>query len=593
MVGPAYQKVKKPLSRQSKGRLRLGLGLMLAMLMLITGKLVFVQGFDVGNNAEAAQAQRTTVQTLPATRGQIVDINGKVMAQTVMRYNIVVDQANYAAAVDQVKRIGAKDINTLQTQWAQDLSRLLSIDTNTIQQSLEGTLRYKVIAKDVTPAVESQVAAVKVPGVSSEAVPKREYPMGQVGGNIVGFINQDGSGSGLEYTQSKLLQGTDGSRTFQRGADGILIPGAPSQLTPAKDGQTVRTTINSDLQYYAQQVISDQVRKQKAEWGNVIVVNAKTGDIVVMAEDSTVDPNDPGAASAAARQSRSVTDAIEPGSTEKALTSAALIQEGITTPSSRYVIPPTYTIDGQTFSDELSHGTINRTFAGIIGESLNTGTTMVGSKMTPQQRYDWLRKFGVGSKTGIPLTGESPGILATPDNWDDRTQFTVLFGQGVSQTPLQTAMIFQTLANNGVRMAPRLVDAYIDPDGTEHKTPGAQATNVVSPNTAQQVRDILEGVVTMNHYNDVEVPGYRIGGKTGTAETFSSDGKLTGITASFAGMAPMEDPQYVVLVTVQHPQGSVLGISEGPVFNQVMGQVLQTYSVPPSTTPAVRPPQSF
>ncbi|WP_179389054.1 peptidoglycan D,D-transpeptidase FtsI family protein [Psychromicrobium silvestre] len=567
---------------------------MMALLLIISGKLILVQGLDIGGYAEAANAQLTQTQTLAASRGEIVDANGKVLAQSIVRYDIVVDQLNNVGASD-FKRLSA-DGKTLETvtrdTGIDELANALGIDSMQVRKLVTGTSHYNVVAKSVTPELEAKIAELRIPGIASQAVSKRVYPMGQVAGNVVGFMGANGGGSGIEQTLNDQLTGTDGSRTYQMGKDGIVIPSAPTTIKPAVNGQTVKLTINSDLQYYAQQAIANQVKAQGADWGNIVVVQVKTGNIIAMAEDTTVDPNNPGATTPDDRGSRIVTNAIEPGSTEKTVTAAAAIQEGKITPESHLVIPPTYTIDGQTFQDAETHGTINMTFSGVIAESLNTGTVMVGSKLTPQQRYDYLSKFGIGKKTGIPLPGESAGILATPDKWDGRQQYTVLFGQGVAQTPLQTAMIYQAIANNGVQLPPRLIDSYTDANGVETKTPQAAGTEVVSPQTAQQVKGMLEGVVTAAHYNDINVPGYRVGGKTGTAESPTAGG-FSGYTASFVGMAPMEDPQYVVLVTVQHPKGNIFGITQGPLFNSVMGQVLQTYQVPPSTTPAYKPKQTF
>ncbi|WP_394941069.1 peptidoglycan D,D-transpeptidase FtsI family protein [Psychromicrobium sp. YIM B11713] len=591
--------MKTPSTKQSKislkarRRLRVGVGLLLALLLIVSGKLVLVQGLDLGGYAEAAVNQLTQTQKLASSRGEIVDANGKVLAQSIVRYDIVVDQVNNTKGLT-YKRVGAdgKVAEVTRDTGISELASALGMDVEQVRKLVTGTARYNVVAKSVTPELEDKIAALRVPGIASQPISKRVYPLGQVAGNIVGFMGPDGGGSGLEQTMNDQLSGKDGSRTFQMGRDGIVIPGAPTTVTPAVNGKTIKLTINADLQYYAQQAIANQVKQQRAEWGNIVIVQVKTGNIIAMAENATVDPNNPGATPAADRGSRIVTNAIEPGSTEKSVTAAAVIQEGKATPQTHLTIPPTYTIDGQTFSDAEDHGTINMTLSGVLAESLNTGTVMIGSKLSPQQRYDYLQKFGVGSKTGIPLPGESAGILATPDKWDGRQQYTVLFGQGVAQTPLQTAMAYQAIANDGVRLQPRLIDSYTDANGVETKTPQAPGTEVISPSTAQQVKGMLEGVVTAAHYNDISVPGYRVGGKTGTAESPSAGG-FSGYTASFVGMAPMENPEYVVLVTVQHPQGNIYGVTQGPVFNSVMGQVLQTYQVPPSTTPPFKPQTTF
>jgi cell division protein FtsI (penicillin-binding protein 3) len=587
-----------PGSGKSAGRrLRWALAFLLALLMIITGKLFFVQGLDVGGLAQAAVNQRTVVQALPATRGEILDANGKVLAQSIIRYDITASPKNNTAANTFMRKNDStnKLDEVTRDQGIRELAGVLGLNEADVRKSVTGDGDFAYVAKGVTPTVESKVMDLGLPGIYAQPTSQRTYPMGAVGGSIVGFLGSDGQAlAGIEQTMDSKLKGTDGSRTYQRGANGIVIPTAPDEVKPAVNGESVKLTINSDIQYYAQQAISNQVKKFNAQWGNIVVVGVKTGRIIAMAEDTTVDPNDPGATPAGDRGARSVTGAIEPGSTEKTVTAAGAIQEGKISPLSHVLVPPTYTVNGQTFQDAFTHGYQQRTFAGIIGDSMNTGTVMVGEQLSRQQRYDYLHNFGIGQKTGIPLPGENSGILAQPDQWDGRQEYTVLFGQGVSQTPLQTAMIYQTIANNGVRLKPQLIDSYVDPDGTDHKVAQQPGSEVVTPQTAQQVKDILESVVTAADAKDVKVPGYRVGGKTGTAEAPKDDGTgFSGYTASFVGMAPMEDPQYVVLVTVQRPQGNIYGISQAPVFNSVMGQVLHTYNVPPSTTPSVALAQMY
>ena len=390
-----------------------------------------------------------------------------------------------------------------------------------------------------------------------------------------------------------MLTGEDGERVYEIGADGLRIPVATDRLTPAKDGRSVRLTINSDLQYFAQQAIQTQVQNLGAQWGNVIVMDAKNGNILAMAESSSVDPNDPGRSEAKDRGARSVTAAYEPGSVEKTLTLAALIEEGKASPLSKYTIPPSYTIDGQTFSDSFSHGTEERTLAGILGYSMNTGTVMAGKELSREQRYDWLTKFGVGQPVSVGLPGENTGILAGPDAWDDRQQYTILFGQGVTQTTLHTVRAYQSIANGGLMLQPRLIDAYLGEGGAEERPASAEPTRVISPSTAQQVKDMLESAVTEGHVKEAGIDGYRVGAKTGTSEAPREDGipGYDGFTASLVGMAPMEDPRFVVAVVVQRPKGDIYGITNGPVFKSVLAQALRLYNVPPSTGEPVRLPQ--
>ena len=364
------------------------------------------------------------------------------------------------------------------------------------------------------------MSKLQIPGIVSEGTSKRVYPNGSVAGGIVGFLKDGTTGqAGLEQTQDGILKGTDGKRVFEIGADGLRIPVGVDQLTPAVNGKDVKLTLNSDLQYFSQQAIQSQKDKLGAEWGVIVVSDVKTGNIIAMADTDAPDPNDPGKVAAQDRGVRAVTAAYEPGSVEKMITAAAVIQEGKAKPLDAFTIPPTYTVDGQTFSDAFEHGTEQRTLAGIVGFSMNTGTVMVGQRLSKDQRYGWLRKFGIGEAPDIGLPAESKGILTPADQWDGRQQYTVLFGQGVAQSTLQTVRAYQSIANNGVMLQPRLIDSYIDPDGTEEKVPAKDPQQVVSKDTAKQVRDILESAVTEGEIKEAAIDGYRVGAKTGTSES--------------------------------------------------------------------------
>jgi cell division protein FtsI (penicillin-binding protein 3) len=322
-------------------------------------------------------------------------------------------------------------------------------------------------------------------------------------------------------------------------------------------------------------------------------MDAKTGNLIAMADTNAPDPNDPGKVDAKDRGVRAVTAAYEPGSVEKMITAAALIEEGKSSPLEKFTIPPSYVVDGQEFTDSFPHGTEDRTLAGILGWSMNTGTVMAGQRLTKQERYDWLQRFGIGEAPAIGLPAEARGILAKPEQWDDRQQYTVLFGQGVSQSTLQTVRAYQSIANNGIMLQPRLIDSYLTPEGVEEKNPPQEPRQVVSSETARQVRDILESAVTEGQIKEAGIDGYRVGAKTGTSQAPREDGLpgFDGFTASMVGMAPMDDPRFIVEVVVQRPKGDIYGITNGPVFRSVMSQVLRTYNVAPSTGTPVRLPQ--
>jgi cell division protein FtsI (penicillin-binding protein 3) len=571
---------------------------MLTLLLVVGGKLFLVQGLDVGGMAEAALNNRLTPIELPAERGSILDAAGTVLASSVIRYNIVVDQTvnTKTETFRRLDTVDGKDelVKVSRDQGISELAGLLGMDRNDVRDALTGTKRYYIVAKDVKPDIEDRIAKLQIPGLVSEGTSKRVYPNGAVAGGIVGFLRDGTTGqAGLEQTQDEILKGTPGKRLFEIGADGLRIPVGVDQLTPAVNGKDIKLTLNSDLQYFAQQAIQSQRDKLGAEWGVIIISDIKTGNIITMADTNTPDPNDPGKSAPEDRGVRAVTAAYEPGSVEKMITASALIEEGKSNPLDTFTIPPTYTVDGQTFSDAFVHGTEQRTLAGILGWSMNTGTVMAGQRLSKDQRHDWLQKFGIGEAPQIGLPAEATGILTPADEWDGRQEYTVLFGQGVSQSTLQTVRAFQTIANGGVMLQPRLIDSYINPDGTEEKVPAQEPRQVVSEDTAKQVRDILESAVTEGQIKEAGIDGYRVGAKTGTSQSPCDDGKsgFCGFTASMVGMAPMDDPRFIVGVVLQRPKGDIYGISNGPVFRSVMSQTLRTFNVQPSTGEPARLPQ--
>ena len=559
------------------------------------------QGFDPGGVANASRQKRLRSQVLPAVRGQILDINGNVMARSVQRYNLTADQT----AVATFKRYNedrTEKVEVTPSQLVYEMTDILkSVDPGItdefIKSKLDGTSKYSVIKTDVSPEIFHKIDDLGAPFIYGEAFSQRLYPNGSVGGSVVGKYNivdePDGKGTGgtvarnfsvgIERVFEKELAGTPGERTYEISADGVRIPVAKEEQRLAVDGKNVRLTINRDIQYFAQQIVRARAEELKAEWCTAIVMDVRDGSLLALADSSTMDPGAKTIEDATDMTPRAISQSVEPGSTEKMLTSSALIEQGLTTPTSVYDVPATLTIDGQTFKDAFEHPAQRRTFSGIITDSMNTGTVLVGQKLTKEERYNWLKKYGVGEFTGIELTGEQQGLISDWRDWDGRTQYTVLFGQGVAQTPLQTALIFQALGNKGVRLKPRIVDAIIDADGTEHKRPVEAGVRMVSEETAASCRVLMENMVDQGHARTAKVTGYRVGGKTGTAEAPSDKGGYDGNTTSFIGLAPIDDPRFLVAVTMQRPDGDVGSNGTTEEFSKIMEKTLHTYNVPRST----------
>ncbi|MFI7582603.1 peptidoglycan D,D-transpeptidase FtsI family protein [Kocuria sp. M1N1S27] len=571
------------------GRSHIGVVLVLGLLVVLGLRLVWVQGFDVGGRAEAAAGERSRTEVVPALRGEIRDTDGNVLARTLQRYDVTVDQS-LVREFQRPLADGTTETVT-PTQAVYRLADALDLDDTEVKDSLDGDKQFEYVARGVTPEQWNTVRDLGLPYVYGQPSSDRIYPNGPVGGSVVGFMGGDDEAlGGIEQTQDHLLRGTDGSRTFEISADGVRIPVAPQEESPVEDGSSVQLSIDDDVQFFAQQAVTERAEELDADWGTAVVMRIEDGAVLALADSSTVDPNDIGSADAEDLGARAVTQAVEPGSTQKILTAAAAVEDGVVTPRTEITVPPFLEIDGQKITDAFDHDEERRTFAGIIADSMNTGTVLVGGKLSKEQRHDWMQRFGVGETTGIELPGESPGILTSADQWDVRQQYTVLFGQGVAQTPLRTATIFQAVGNGGVQVEPRVVESVIAPDGTSTPVERPEGERIVSEETAEQVLDMMEVTVTQGGAKEAAVEGYRVGGKTGTAEAPSPEGGYDGYTTSFVGVAPVEDPQYLVAVTLQRPEGDVRSIGTTPTFSKIMGQVLRHYDVPPSTTEPVEIP---
>jgi cell division protein FtsI (penicillin-binding protein 3) len=546
--------------------------LLAIVLSLFTGRLLQLQAVDGNGYAQRAEAGRTRTVVLPATRGEITDIHGAVLATSVAAKNVTVDQT----------------LVTDPAAEAMALAPVLGEDAAGLLQKLTGTKRFAYVALQVTPEVWKQVAALKLPGIFSEDTTQRVYPDGTLAASIVGFVGRDGKGlGGVELGRQSTLAGTDGSDTYEAAAGGHEIPTASSSKTAAVDGSTVRLTIDRDIQWQAEQSLAAQVKASRAESGTVVVMDPKTGAILALATVPSFDPMDPGAADVADRGNRALSDIYEPGSTSKIMTAAAALQEGTVTANTEITVPNTIERGGKTFHDDVSHSTWHLTLTGVLAKSSNIGAIQVGESIGRDKLYDYLTKFGIGQPTGLDFPGESRGILASPDKWSGAQFATVSFGQGLSVNAVQAASVYATIANDGVRVDPVLVAGTTAPDGTFTSSPASPQTRVVSAQTAKTVREMLESVVSdVGTAPKAKIPGYRVAGKTGTANRVDpATGRYQGYTASFIGFAPADAPKLVVAVTLQNPlNGHFGGQLAAPVFKTVMSFALQTMGVPPTGT---------
>jgi cell division protein FtsI (penicillin-binding protein 3) len=559
------------------------------VLSIFGAQLVRIQGLDASAVAAEAESQRVTAQIIPAMRGQIVSADGTVLASSVVREVVVANQQAVCTFRTKKSTCDPATSSAAVQQAAEKLSPLLGTTVSELVEQLTGTSMYRILSKDVTPLTWNKIAALGIPGIARdrrETRSERTYPQGTTTAALVGYVTDDGTpGGGVELMVDEQLQGTPGKQTFEQGPDGTPIPAGQSSTTPAVDGRDVRLTVNSSLQWYAQNALAQRIKETKATAGTVVIMDAKKGDLLSVASYPTFDPDTDVGKKGAQLDNKAFSDVFEPGSTAKIMTMAAALEEKTVTPSTPVVIPNRLPRYDQRFKDSHEHPTQYRTVAGTLAESSNIGTILVSETLKPATLESYFRKFGLGSRSGTGYPGESAGLLPRSSTWSGTQRATVAFGQGISVTAIQAASVFQTIANGGVRVAPRLVDSTTEADGTEKAMPASQGTRIVSEQTAADVGKMLEGVVSPDGTaQEAQIPGYRIAGKTGTAEYYDDAvGKYRGKTASFIGYAPADDPQIVVAVIVQKPTYPFFGgYVAGPVFKDVMTYALQELKIPPT-----------
>lgn len=557
----------------------------LIVFSLFAAQLVRLQGLDAASVSAAALDMRLRMATIPAARGSIVDANGLPLAESVERKHITVDST---AVVEYKKKVDGVTTTVGAQGAAEDIAAATGRDPQSLLDIMQANpdSQWAYLVKDVSPQVWQEVHALGIPGIYAEDYYKRTYPRGSSHAPLVGWVGAgEQPAGGVELIYNDLLTGTPGTKTFEKGGVGPTISTAEHAEEPAVPGQDVRLTIDSDLQWYAYDVIEQRVKEAKAVSGYVVITDID-GNVLALASYPSFDPAEPSQTSAGMRNA-AVEDAYEPGSTGKLITAAAALEEGLVEPETPIVLPNRLPRAGTRFKDSHDPDNPYVTFAGALATSSNMGTILYGEALDDDVFYEYERKFGMGSTSGLGLPGESPGLLWEPSNWGPTTKYTMLFGQGLTSNALQQIGVFQTIANGGVHIPPRIVAGTQDEDGGFVEEPANEGTRVVTEETADTLTSIMEHVPTQDGTApQAAVEGYRVAGKTSTADRVDpKTGKYNTVTSAFVGFAPAEDPQIIVSVTVQAPKvGKWGGEVAGPAFADVMRFALQQQGIEPSTT---------
>ena len=575
-------------------RLRVGRIVLVVALVLATLKLIVVQGPQAGSLQAGSTRQRTSEIALPAERGRILDRSGAPLAFSVEARALVTNPRLIATT-------RGPGTAAYVTEMAAAVAQATGADATVLRGMLASDKGYVVLVPLVDPEV-ARTLREKYPEIAEEKRESRQYPGGALAANVVGAASWNATDRkltglmGLESSQDNLLAGQDGLRVVDT-AEGssAVIPGSTRFERPATPGSDLQLTLDSDLQYTVQRELSAFVAKTGAkDNSSAVVLDVATGKVRALATGTTFDPSNPGASPANQLGNAAVTSPYEPGSVNKIVTMSAAIEYGVAQPGDVLDVPGSIRVADRTINDAWKHGLQHYTLTGVLAKSSNVGTIMTAQKVGPERFADMLARFGLGQKTGVGLPGESPGSVPPMATWSGSTFGNLPIGQGLSMTVLQMAGMYQAVANNGLRIPPRIVEATVSPDGARTVPPAPAGVQVVSPQTAATLRTMLTAV-TQDEHNQrgtgpaAAVPGYQAAGKTGTAQQVNA---ACGCYASstywitFAGMFPAQDPRYVIGIMLDAPAG---GTSAAPLFHDIATYLAQRDHIPLTANPT--PPQ--
>jgi cell division protein FtsI (penicillin-binding protein 3) len=575
--------------RLSRRRLRFCLYAFVVVFVVFAARLFQIQALDMGAYAAKAVEAGTARVAVPAPRGEILDRNDQPLAASVQGRNLTADPYLTSPNAPEIAAVLHDKLGD-RIDYFDTIDKLRKQVYNPKTKEMVPA-RFVYVAKRL-PANEANAvldALKEYPGIFSEKVGLRTYPGGRLGANLIGFVDADGKGrAGLEQAQDKRLTGTDGENTYEVSPLGVRIPMADTTVRQMVPGSDVVSSIDRDLQWYADQRLAAGVDKASADWGLAITMDVRTGEIVQMSQSPSFDLGDPRDRQGTWVKNLAVERPYEPGSVLKTITMAALADQGKIRPESPIVVPKGIKVNTYHISDYWKHGVLHLTAAGVIAKSSNLGIIVAARHMTKHSHWEYLRKFGFGQLTGIGLAGETAGILRDGDQWAAAHRATIAFGQGISVNAVQIVRAVGAIANGGVLVTPTVVEAYRLPDGRQIDAPEGETRRVVSPEAAAIVRRMMEQVPRSDGGTApaAQIDGYRVAGKTGTAWRVSPEtGKyIRGQnTVSFIGFAPADKPRFITYVVLDKPfRNAGGGSTAAPVFHDIMSMALERFGVVPS-----------
>lgn len=549
----------------------------LVLVLLMGWRLVAVQLVDAEIYADWAHQQTQREADLPAPRGALTDRDGEPLAMSLAASTVFANPRVLADA----------DIDPY--IMASQLAEVLDSDIEALVEALTSDRAFVYLGRQLPRDVGEAVAALELPGIGVIEEPTRVYPADRIASQVIGWAGVDNNGlAGIELQYDEALAGTEGTLLFETAPGGVEISAAPREVEPAVPGVDIRLTIDREVQFATEEILLDAVEEYDAIGGSAVVLDITDFEVLAMASVPSVAPDAFAGAAPYDRRNRALTDIFEPGSVNKVITIAGALEDGVVGPDQGFDVPSSITIGPDTFSDSDPHPTTWWSTRDIMARSSNVGTIRIAQQLGEERLYHYVTDFGLGQSTGLGFPGESNGLLAPVDEWYSSSLPTIAIGQGVAATLMQTAQVFGVIANGGEYVPPSLVQGTVDTEGTFVAAPPRETRRVVSEQTADLVAEMLVAVVEseVGTGSRAAVPGYRVGGKTGTAQKalegergYAEDAFI----ASFVGFAPVEDPQVVVAVMLDEPTPYYGGLSAAPTFARIMEFALRDQRVPPAT----------
>ena len=561
-------------------------------------RLVDVQVLHSGAYQATARGESSITVPLPSVRGGIFARDGSPLAMSVQTDDVVADDFQVA--------------HPLKTALA--LSPLIHVPATTLATELHRPSGYVVLARQLPRASGDTIARDAIPGITLIDDSKRIVPNGNLAAPVVGFTNGSGQGAGgLEYGSNHLLAGTAGKETIMASPAGVALPQTPvTNVVATSPGTGLELTLDTQLQYESEQALAKAIESSNAVSGTAVVMDVKTGQILSMANlvathpGATGPPATPATAGSdpapggvipigphdavdEAPSNLAVTQLYEPGSVFKLVTFSAALQDGLINPNSVFTVPDHLSLDGSTFHDAEPHPTEALSATQILAQSSNIGTSEIAQGVGEQRLLNQVKLLGFGQSTGLDFPGESPGLLATPAQWEPTDYVSLPIGQVDAVSPLQVLDAYNTVANGGVFVAPKLVQATVSPSGALTQTAPSATHPVLTPSVDGELTNMLEQVVNTGTGTSAAVPGYTVAGKTGTAQipTQGHDSYVPGAyMATFVGFAPAANPTLSMVVVLDRPTPIFGGTVAAPVFSQIMSYALHRYDIP--TTPGAQ-----